>query len=52
MIVVEVKTSKQAQEFLEVPKILYRSDKNWVCPLDQDIEAIFDAKKAKIKNRK
>jgi len=45
MIVVEVKTSKQAQEFLEVPKILYRSDKNWVCPLDQDIEAIFDAKK-------
>lgn len=30
------------KDFLKVPKKLYRDDKVWVCPLDNDIEAVFD----------
>ncbi|MDA3821413.1 MAG: hypothetical protein PF450_02210 [Bacteroidales bacterium] len=41
----EVLYSKQAREFLKVPKILYKNDPFWVCPLDNEIEAIFDPKK-------
>ncbi len=41
----EVKTRKQKKEFLEVPKLLYRNDPFWVCPLDREIEAIFDPEK-------
>lgn len=32
----------QSKEFLQVPKILYKNDKNWVCPLDVEIEGIFN----------
>ena len=42
MQLVEVKDRRQARAFLEVPKILYREDPVWVCPLDKEIEAIFD----------
>lgn len=38
----EVITRSQHKEFLQVPKILYRNDPNWVCPLDREISAIFD----------
>lgn len=38
----EVKSSKQEQEFLKVPKVLYRNDPFWVCPLDKEIAAVFD----------
>ncbi len=31
-----------AREFLELPKRLYRGNRNWVCPLDGDIENTFD----------
>jgi hypothetical protein len=30
------------KEFLNFPKRLYRSDPNWVCPLDSEISGIFD----------
>lgn len=40
----EVKTPGQKKEFLQVPKKLYRADPNWICPLDSDIEDVFDAK--------
>jgi hypothetical protein len=33
---------KTRKEFLKVPKRLYKDDKVWVCPLDNDIEAVFD----------
>lgn len=33
---------KSRKDFLNVPKILYRNDPNWVCPLDAVIESIFD----------
>jgi GNAT superfamily N-acetyltransferase len=38
----EVKNKQQAKEFLRVPKILYRNETTWVCPLDREIEAVFD----------
>ena len=31
--------------FLEFPVSLYASDPNWIRPLDQDIEVIFDPNK-------
>ncbi len=38
----EVDTNKDARTFLEIPKKLYADDPYWVCPLDREIEAIFD----------
>ncbi|MBM3402179.1 MAG: GNAT family N-acetyltransferase [Bacteroidetes bacterium] len=45
MILTEVKNKNTAREFLDVARRLYRNDPYWVCPLDQDIEAVFDPKK-------
>lgn len=42
MNLIGVQTKEQIREFLEVPKILYRNDDNWVCPLDVEIEGIFN----------
>ncbi|MFA9391519.1 MAG: hypothetical protein ACERKD_17045 [Prolixibacteraceae bacterium] len=38
----EVQNKKTENEFLKVPKILYRNDPVWVCPLDNGIRAIFN----------
>ena len=38
----EVKNKQQRKEFLELPKRLYSGNRNWICPLDDDIEAVFD----------
>jgi hypothetical protein len=36
-------SDKQSQvEFLNVARSIYQDDENWICPLDQDIESIFD----------
>jgi len=45
MLIIEVKDEKSIKEFLETPKILYRNDPNWVCPLDMEIENIFNPTK-------
>ncbi len=37
-----VDSKKRRKEFVDLPKILYRDDPVWVCPLDQDIHAVFD----------
>lgn len=42
MVVIKVSDKKTIKEFHRVPKILYRKDKNWICPLDVEIEKIFD----------
>ncbi|MBN1119254.1 MAG: hypothetical protein JXA77_18740 [Bacteroidales bacterium] len=39
----EVTQKKDRREFLEFPKRLYKNDKNWICQLDVEIEAIFNA---------
>lgn len=45
MIISEVKTKKDRQEFIDFPKWLYRNDPDWICPLDDEIERIFDPSK-------
>ena len=45
---VEVKDHKHQKEFLQLPVRLYKLEKNWIRPLDADIESIFDPKKNKL----
>ena len=45
MSLTEVKTKKEEKAFLDVARVLYKNDPVWVCPLDQDIKAIFDPDK-------
>lgn len=42
MRIVEVKSAKDKKDFLKVPKILYKNDPYWVCPLDGEINGIFN----------
>ena len=41
----EVTDMRTVRMFLDVPRRLYREDQYWVCPLDEDIENIFDREK-------
>lgn len=45
MIIEVVKSEKEKKDFLKVPKILYKNDPNWACPLDGEINGIFDPEK-------
>ena len=45
MIIAEVVNKKDKKAFLDVARIMYKTDPIWVCPLDNDIEAVFDSKK-------
>lgn len=45
MAITEVRGKKSIKEFLDVAREIYRNDTVWVCPLDSDIEAIFDPEK-------
>ncbi|TDQ06431.1 GNAT family N-acetyltransferase [Pedobacter metabolipauper] len=42
MIVLPVSDKQANKDFLDVARYIYKDDKNWICPLDQDIEQIFD----------
>jgi GNAT superfamily N-acetyltransferase len=42
MRITEVTTEAGKQEFIEFPKRLYQGDRNWVCPLDSETDAVFD----------
>jgi hypothetical protein len=39
---IDVTDKKTRMEFLRVPKIIYKNDPNWICPLDMEIEKIFN----------
>ena len=45
MTLTEVTTSRHIKDFLAMPVALYKKEKNWIRPLDQDIEAVFDPEK-------
>ena len=45
MIIIEVKTQKQAKAFIDLPRKLYKNDPSWVCTLDDEVESIFDPQK-------
>ena len=47
MNIVEVRDKTTAREFLMLPVRLYKDDPNWIRPLDQDINGVFDPKKNK-----
>lgn len=42
MWVVEVKSKKDRKLFLNIARNLYKNDPNWVCPLDKEVESVFD----------
>ena len=39
-----VTDKKGKRDFLNVAKIIYQDDKTWVCPMDNQINAVFDPK--------
>lgn len=41
----EVSTKALRKEFLDLPKKMYKDNRNWVCPLDNDINGVFDRTK-------
>lgn len=43
----KVITQKDSEEFIQLPHEIYKNDKNWIAPLKQDIQKIFDPKKNK-----
>ena len=45
--VIEVNDKATKAEFLQLPFAIYRNDPNWVPPLKQDIEKVFDPAKNK-----
>jgi hypothetical protein len=45
MTITEVKTKADKKAFLDVARIVYKGDTVWICPLDNDIEAVFDPSK-------
>ena len=45
MKLIEVTDKKTRKQFLDVAKHLYKDDDNWVCPLDRNVEAIFNKHK-------
>jgi hypothetical protein len=48
MKLIEVTNKTVREAFHSVPKILYKNDKNWVCPLDAEIEDIFNPAENKL----
>jgi hypothetical protein len=42
MVLTEVNNAITRKQFLEVPKVLYKDDPYWICPLDMEIENIFN----------
>ena len=44
----EVTSKALEQEFIDLHKRLYKGNRNWVCPLDEDIKAVFDPAKNKL----
>ena len=42
MQIFEVKGTGDKKDFIGFPKELYRNDRNCVCPLDEEVEAVFD----------
>ncbi|MGE0637137.1 MAG: hypothetical protein AB7G44_13270 [Bacteroidia bacterium] len=47
MQIIEVKTKQHEEEFLEMPRLIYKNDPNWIPHIRQDIQKIFDPEKNK-----
>lgn len=44
MQIIQVKDKKSVKEFQKVPRLIYKNDPFWVCPLDKEVETIFNPK--------
>ena len=44
MEIIQVSNSAQEKEFLDAAREIYKNDSVWVCPLDQEINSIFNPK--------
>ncbi len=44
----QVNSPRLAREFIDLPKRLYKDNRYWVCPLDDDIEKVFDPERNKL----
>lgn len=42
MEIIEVNNPILSRAFLQLPKTIYKNDPNWICPLDNDIESVFN----------
>ncbi len=42
MNLIKVSDRKTEKMFLDTARIIYKNDKTWVCPLDNDIKTVFD----------
>lgn len=45
--IIEVKSRADWKQFHRVPHRVYANDPNWICPLEGDIEGVFDPEKNK-----
>ncbi len=44
----EIKEAKEEKEFLDFPARLYKEEKNWIRPLDDEVRKVFDPKRNKL----
>lgn len=42
MIVTAVTNPKLSRDFIDLPRRLYKNDPNFICPLNNDVESVFD----------
>jgi GNAT superfamily N-acetyltransferase len=45
MNLIKVTDNKSEKMFLDTARVIYKNDKTWVCPLDNDIKGVFDPQK-------
>ncbi|MCX6328500.1 MAG: GNAT family N-acetyltransferase [Bacteroidia bacterium] len=45
MNLIKVTDKKSEKMFLDTARVIYKNDKTWVCPLDNDIKGVFDPQK-------
>ena len=48
----EVTSPALVREWIDFPKRLYRGNRNWVCPLDNDVLEVFDPAKNELFRRR
>ncbi|MCH8317622.1 MAG: GNAT family N-acetyltransferase, partial [Bacteroidetes bacterium] len=44
MKIIEVEDKQSKNDFLNIARSIYKDDNVWVCPLDKDINDVFDPK--------
>ena len=47
MNITKVESNKDKKNFIQIPLKIYRNDKNWIRPLDKDINSVFSKDKNK-----